>query len=119
MRWSAVLLVLALPGCMAGETVMQDASRSLARSAVDAAAGQYLPGVPVAPYSDCVINNASTDELLALAGAAGAGSAQEVANRAWPTVRTVAQRPEATQCLLQALSGGQLLAAQGLGIGGL
>lgn len=119
MRRAAVLLLLALPACVAGEAVMQETTRSLARSAVDTAAGRYLPGVPVKPYTDCVINNASTSELVTLAQAAGAGSAQDVANRAWPTVRTVAQRPEATQCLVQALSGAQLLAAQGLGIGGL
>ena len=119
MRRAACLLLLALPGCVAGEAIVQETTRSLARSAVDAAAARYLPGVPVTPYTDCVIDNASTSEILALAQAAGAGSAQEVANRAWPTVRTVAQRPEATQCLVGALSGGQLLAAQGLTIGGL
>ncbi|WP_135449180.1 hypothetical protein [Tabrizicola caldifontis] len=118
MRATSLLLFMALPACVAGEAVMQETTRSLARSAVDTAAERYLPGVPVKPYSDCVIDNASTSELLALAQAAGAGSAQEVANRAWPTVRTVAQRPEAAQCLVRALSGGQLRAAQGLVIGG-
>ncbi|MFN6924653.1 MAG: hypothetical protein ACK4P8_03300 [Tabrizicola sp.] len=119
MRATALLLFMCLPACVAGEAVMQETTRSLARSAVDTAAGRYLPGVPVKPYTDCVIENASTSELLALAQATGAGSAQEVANRAWPTVRTVAQRPEATQCLVRALSGSQLPAAQGLVIGGL
>ncbi|MEZ5797939.1 MAG: hypothetical protein R3D63_10945 [Paracoccaceae bacterium] len=115
----ALLAVLALSGCVAGEAVMQETTRSLARGAVDAAAGRYLPGVDVSPYTDCVINNASTDELLALARAAGAGAAQDVATQAWPVVRTVASRPEATQCLVQSLSAGQLLAAQGLAAGGL
>lgn len=115
MRALALLLPLALSACIAGETVMQETTRSLARSAVDAAATRYVPGVDVSPYTDCVINNASTDELLQLARAAGAGAAQDVATRAWPVVRTVASRPEATQCLVSALSGSQLLAAQGLG----
>jgi hypothetical protein len=110
----AVALCLALSGCVAGEAVMQETTRALARSAVDAAAARYVPGVNVAPYTDCVINNASTDELLQLAQAAGAGAAQDVAARAWPVVRGVARRPEATQCLVTALSGSQLLAAQGL-----
>ena len=113
MRAAALLLPLALSGCVAGEAVMQETTRSLARSAVDAAAARYVPGVDVSPYTDCVIDNASTDELLQLAKAAGA--AQDVAARAWPVVRTVASRPEATQCLVSALSGSQLLAAQGLG----
>jgi len=111
----AAFSVLALSACVAGEAVMQETTRSLARSAVDAAATRYVPGVDVSPYTDCVINNASTDELLQLAQAAGAGAAQDVATRAWPVVRTVASRPEATQCLVSALSGSQLLAAQGPG----
>lgn len=111
----AAFLCLALSGCVAGEAVMQETTRSLARSAVDAAAARYVPGVDVSPYTDCVINNASTSELVQLAQAAGAGAAQDVAARAWPVVRTVASRPEATQCLVSALSGSQLLAAQGLG----
>ena len=96
---------------------MQETTRSLARNAVNAAAARYVPGVDVSPYTDCIINNASTNELVQLAQAAGAGAAQDVATRAWPIVRTVASRPEATQCFLTALSGGQLLAAQGLAEG--
>lgn len=115
MRLAVLLLPLALAGCVAGEAVMQETTRSLARSAVDAAAARYVPGVDVSPYTDCVIDNASTSELLQLAQAAGAGAAQDVAARAWPVVRTVASRPEATQCLVSALSGSQLLAAQGPG----
>lgn len=115
MRALALLLPLTLSACVAGEAVMQETTRSLARSAVDAAATRYVPGVDVSPYTDCVINNASTDEVLQLAQAAGAGAAQDVATRAWPVVRTVASRPEATQCLVSALSGSQLLTAQGLG----
>ena len=111
----AVFLCLALSGCVAGEAVMQETTRSLARNAVDAAAARHVPGVDVSPYTDCVIDNASTDELLQLAQAAGAGAAQDVAARAWPVVRTVASRPEATQCLVSTLSASQLLAAQGLG----
>lgn len=113
-----VLPFLALSGCVAGKAVMQKTTRSLARTAVDAAAGRYLPGVDVQPYSDCVIDNASTADLLDLATAASVGG-QEIAARTWPVVRTVASRPETTQCLLGTLPGGQLLTAQGLAIGGI
>ncbi|MDQ2066176.1 succinate dehydrogenase [Xinfangfangia sp. CPCC 101601] len=117
------LLALTLSGCVAGEVVMQETTRSLARSAVNAAAARYVPGVNVAPYTDCVINNATTAELIQLAQAAGAGAtggaAQDVAASAWPVVRSVASRPEATQCLVQTLSTSQILAGQGLALGGL
>ncbi len=111
---AAIALCLLLGACVAGDAVMQDATRGLARSAVDQAAARYVPGVDVSPYTDCVINNATTGELVQLAQAA---TAQDVAAQAWPVVRTVAQRPAATQCFVSALSGSQLLAAQGLALG--
>ena len=114
---AALALIWALSACVAGDTVMQEATRSLARSAVDTAAARYVPGVDVSPYSDCVINNALTAELVQLAQAAGAGSAQDVAAQAWPLVKTVAGRIETKQCFVSALSGSQLLAAQGLALG--
>lgn len=118
-RAGAVCLCLVLPACVAGgQAVMQETTRSLARSAVNAAAQRYVPGVNVTPYTDCVINNASTGELIQLAQAASAGG-QEIATRAWPVVRTIASRPEATQCFVTTLSAGGMLAAQGAAFGGL
>ena len=101
---AALILPLVLSACVAGETVMQDASRSLARSAVNSAAQQYFPGVNVAPFTDCVIDNATTSEILQLAQAAssgGGGAAQAV-----PVVQTIIARPEASQCLIRNVSGG-------------
>jgi|GEM_PF-475087 len=115
----AIGLCLALGACVSGGDIMQETSRSLARTAVDAAAGKYLPGVTVTPYTDCVINNASTSELLQLAQAAGAGAAQEIATAAYPTVKTIAGRSDTAKCFLSTLSGPDLLATQGLDLGGL
>mgnify|MGYP001125774592 CR=1 FL=1 len=113
---AALSLMIGLSACVAGETMMQETTRSLARTAVDGAAARYAPGVPVKPFTDCVINTASTSELLQLAQAAGSGDAQAVASRAWPVVQTVTGRPEAQQCLVQAaLSGDGLLALQAAG----
>lgn len=104
-------LALVLSGCVAGETMMQETTRSLARNAVNAAANQYLPGVNVSPYTDCVINNAQTGELVQLAQYASSGTSG--AAQAWPVVRTIASRPEATQCLMQSLSATDLLKVGG------
>lgn len=107
MRALVLGVALLVSGCVAGEAVMQETTRSLARSAVNSAANQYLPGVDVSPVTDCVINNAQTGELVQLAQAASAGS--NGAAQAWPLVRTIASRPEATQCLVQSLSTSQIL----------
>ncbi|WP_283176891.1 succinate dehydrogenase [Gemmobacter sp. 24YEA27] len=106
-----VLTSLALTGCVAGETVMQETTRSLARTAVNGAANHYLPGVNVSPYTDCVINNAQTGELMQLAQYASAGA--NGATQAWPVVRSIASRPEATQCLMQSLTATDLLKVGG------
>ncbi len=103
----ALSLTVVLSACVAGGAVVQDASRSLARSAVNAAAQQYFPGVDVSPFTDCVIDNATTSEIVQLAQAAskgGGGAAEAV-----PVVRTIIARPEATQCLVGNVQGGALL----------
>ena len=107
-----LLSALALSGCVAGQSVMQETTRSLARNAVNTAANQYAPGVDISPFSDCVINNAQTAELLQLAQAASQGA--QGATQAWPVVRGILSRPEASQCLMQSLSASQLLGLGGL-----
>ena len=104
-------LIFGLSACVGGEALMQETSRSLARSAVNSAATQYLPGVNVAPVTDCVINNAETGEILGLARAASAGS--QGAAEAWPIVRSVISRAPAQQCLMQSLSSADLLRSGG------
>lgn len=109
---AALILPVALSACVAGEGMMQDTSRALARSAVKSAADQYFPGVDVLPFTDCVINNATTSEILQLAKAASAGTAG--ATEALPVVRTIAARPETAQCLLTNAQGAGLLIGGGL-----
>ncbi|MCQ0969671.1 hypothetical protein MLD63_04415 [Paracoccus sp. TK19116] len=78
-------------------TVLDAASRALARSVVDTEMQRRLPGVNVAPYTDCVINNATTAELIDIAqmsraGVAGAGD----------SVAAIVTRPGTTQCIAAA-----------------
>ncbi len=107
-----VAATLALSGCVAGGAVMQETSRSLARTAVANAANRYVPGVDVSPFTDCVINNADTSEIVTLAQAATAGA--EGPARAWPVVRTIVSRPAATDCLIGSISTGQMAGLAGL-----
>lgn len=106
----AIFVTISLSGCVAGEALMQETTRSLARGAVNGAVNQYLPGVNAAPYTDCVINNATTAELVQLAQVAAAGTqgASQVASGAWPLVQTVVARPATQQCLLTAVTNSPL-----------
>jgi hypothetical protein len=104
----AIVLSLSLCACVSGGSLVQDTSRALARSAVNSAAQQHFPGVDVSPFTDCVINNAETSELMQLAQAASAGS--NGATEALPVVKTILARPAASQCLLSSAQTSGLLA---------
>ena len=87
------LAALVLTACTVEQ---QDAlTRDAARNAVRPVLERNFPGVPLEPATDCVIENASSRELLALAADAVTG----------PTASTVEittnilKRPATLQCL--------------------
>ncbi|MCT4332157.1 hypothetical protein MU516_04645 [Paracoccus sp. YLB-12] len=103
---------LALAGCVApmpttapvpttptttAPTTLDAASRSLARSVVNSEMEKRLPGVNVAPYSDCVINNATTAELIDIAQMARSGTMGTA-----DSVASIVSRPATTQCIANA-----------------
>lgn len=67
------------------------AIRSSARVVVNREMARRLPGANVAPYTDCVLQNATTAELASIAdaGATGAGNA----------VASIVGRPATSQCI--------------------
>lgn len=91
-------------GCVNEPPIMQETSRNLARNAVDEAAARHLPGIPVKPYSDCVINNATSAELIQLAKAGAAPDAGRIASDAWPVMHKITSRTETQSCLIEAIS---------------
>ncbi|MCV6591952.1 MAG: hypothetical protein OIF48_03300 [Silicimonas sp.] len=84
---------LLLAACTAEQ--QNDLARDAAKTAVRPVLADRLPGVPVDPAVDCVIDNATAGELLSLAGDAVTG----------PTANTVEitsdilARPETLTCL--------------------
>ena len=67
------------------------AARDSARVVVNREMAKRLPGANVAPYTDCVLQNATTAELASIAdsGADGAGNA----------VASIVGRPATSQCI--------------------
>lgn len=82
---------------VAAPTTLDAASRQVARNVINSEMQKRLPGANVQPYSDCVINNASTAELIDLAQASRAGIAG-----AGDSVAAVVSRPATTQCIAAA-----------------
>lgn len=75
-------------------TTLDSSTRAVARDVVNREMAKRLPGRNVAPYSDCVLNNASMAELSDIA-ARGTGDAGSAAS----SVAVIVQRPETTQCI--------------------
>jgi hypothetical protein len=90
-----VVGMLALFGCTVAQ--QDELTRDAARTAVRPVLERNFPGVPLEPATDCVINNASSEELLSLAADAVTGptaSTVEIVGR-------VVSRPETITCLAE------------------
>lgn len=71
-------------------------ARGAAKSVVARAAAERLPGVPVEPYTDCIIDNASSQQILTLAADSVTGPTAAT----WEIITGIARKPETLQCLL-------------------
>lgn len=71
-------------------------ARNAAKSVVARAATERLPGVPVEPYTNCIIDNASSQQILMLAADAVTGPTAST----WEIITGIARKPETLQCLL-------------------
>ncbi|WP_347140221.1 hypothetical protein [Paracoccus sp. SSK6] len=78
-------------------TVLDAASRQAARTVINAEMEKRLPGANVAPYTDCVVNNATTAELIDIAQASRAGATGTA-----DSVAAIVSRPATTQCIAAA-----------------
>ena len=86
-----VFVTVALMSCSVGEQVARDQARDV----VDGVVAEKFPGVPAKPITDCVIDNASLQEILALAAAAGTGNTVKAAE----VVGEIIVRPATAQCI--------------------
>ena len=111
MTAARLLLLWPLAACVAAGGAAGD--RGAAREAATRAAQTYRADVPAGPYVSCILFAAEPAQIDALAAA-------ETADAAWPLVQGIAGTPAARECFLQAFSSGDdLLAAQGLAVGGI
>ena len=68
-------------------------ARTAARTAINQEMARRLPGANVAPYTDCVVNNASAAELIDIGRQVNQGG--NVGN----SVAAIVGRPATTQCI--------------------
>jgi hypothetical protein len=90
-----LLAALALSGCVVADAAVQETTRSVARGVVNGIVAERFPGVNAAPYTDCIIDNATTGEILTVASASRTGVTEDTVR----LVLDVAVRPETVRCL--------------------
>lgn len=103
LRTTAIAATIALTACTAAQ--QDELTRDAARTAIRPVLEENFPGVPLEPATDCVIDNASSAELLSLAADAVTGP---TANTVEIVGRIVA-RPETITCLAEEGLSGLLL----------
>lgn len=94
MRLSLLALLPLLAGCNAAD-VTTDFSRKAAKSVINPIVAQKFPGVPLEPTTDCIIDNANSAELFALASAAATGPKDSTIQ----TVTDISRRPDTLKCM--------------------
>ncbi|SFS97924.1 hypothetical protein SAMN04488040_2576 [Sulfitobacter marinus] len=99
-----VLMAAGLSACTEASERVDAIAREGAKSAVTETIATRFPAVPkqmITPFTDCVIDNASSDEVRVFAKSAVIG----VDDTTVATVRSVLSRPETVRCLSQSSLG--------------
>jgi len=87
--------LVALAGCEAAQQAADDVARGQAKRAVNGVVAERFPGVDATPVTDCVIEAASAQEILQIAGSSATGATGEITEM----VLQIAGRPEAAACI--------------------
>ena len=94
-KGALVASLIALVGCT---TAQQDElTRDAARTAVRPVLERNFPGIPLEPATDCVIDNATSGELLSLAADAVTGPTANTVE----IVSDIVARPGTITCLAE------------------
>ncbi len=97
MPWRRALLLLcplALSACVGVQDLADQVARQQARTYVNAEVERRFPGVDATPITNCVIDNASAQEIVTIAGGIALGNSEAASS----TVTMVLQRPSTLQC---------------------
>ena len=95
MRIAGIFVLTALAACTPAQ--QDELTRDAARTAIRPVLQKRFPGIPVEPASDCVINNASSGELLSLAADAITGPTANTVE----IVSDIVARPKTIRCLAE------------------
>ncbi|MEL6609659.1 MAG: succinate dehydrogenase [Pseudomonadota bacterium] len=87
--------VLLLSACSAAQDAVDAEVRQTAEQVINTVVERNFPGVNAAPVSNCVVDNATTGEILTVAKAAVTGIDEETVT----TVLDIAKRRDTLECI--------------------
>ncbi len=87
--------LILMTACTGSEPMVQQTARNAAKSVVTNVIAQRFPGVNAAPFTDCIIDNATDQEVLNIATGALTGPDEATVQ----IILNVASRPETMQCI--------------------
>lgn len=93
-----ITALLMLSACEVAEQSADAIARQQAKSYINSVAARFFPGVNTEAVTNCIIDNASTQEVLQIAQASVTGNGAEAAT----IVTKIGQRPAALQCIAAA-----------------
>ncbi|MEL6644461.1 MAG: hypothetical protein AAFQ79_11030 [Pseudomonadota bacterium] len=94
----AILSLAALSLTACSTPIGTEVARASARTVVNDVVEQRFPGVPITPVTDCVINNATGDEIVSIAGDA---IRQQPSPETVQLVIGISTRPETISCFIE------------------
>jgi len=93
MRWVLLSGLLMLTAC--SQAAQDEIARDAARSSAGKVLAQQFPGLPLQPALDCVIDNASSRQILSLAADSITGPTANTVE----IVTNIVSKPETLTCL--------------------
>ncbi|MDO6588690.1 succinate dehydrogenase [Loktanella sp. D2R18] len=99
-----------LSGCLDASDSVDQIARSSAKTVVNGVVESKFPGVDATPVTDCIIDNASSSEIVEIAQAAVVGTTSATTD----LVVEIAGRPDTISCIADDTLGvGDLLSVFG------
>ena len=95
MRIGLILGAVFLAGCATVDRVTEDATKGSAKRAIDLVVAERLPGVNVKPVTDCIVNNATSGEILTIASSAVTG----ITGTTVSAIVEISRRPQTVACI--------------------
>ncbi len=93
------LAMVGLSGCT--DEFIQDTTRQTAKGVITPIVAAKFPGRNAPAYSDCIIDNATTNEIFSLAGDAISGVDAETVS----LVVKISTRPDTVKCFVRVETG--------------